>query len=449
MSELSLLQLTPEDQRLTGWVHIGAQLADAELTALVRPLSGGSVQSFPCCGNPFVLAPLTNHIDYEIRLRAVCPDGRTVESAPRMFRCGFVPGRIIAYQHPLDDTFAASGRYIGSPSICRAPDGALVASHDFFPGGQNLTHVYRSEDEGQTWQFTSAVTPCFWGSLFEHGGLLYLLATATEYGALVLHESCDGGRTWRGPVQLLPGGSHEAGGPHKAPMPVLCAAGRIWSGVEFGSWRTKMHCPGAVSAAEDSDLMDPASWQCTGFLPYDPERVREVQGMPVGGTIEGNLLQTPDGRLVDLLRFQTNECTPRYGEAYQVVLDPQHPDALPQFDRTVDFPGNLSKFFIRRSPLDGRYYALSNRVTTDALSQRNLLTLSVSDDLIHWTVCRDILNYADNCFGEGENQVGFQYPSFIFDGDDLLAVVRTAINGAHNFHDANYMTFHRIRHYRR
>lgn len=449
MSELSLLQLTPEDQRLTCRVHIGAQLADAELTAFVRPLSGGAVQSFPCCGNPFVLAPLKNHIDYEIRLRAVCPDGRTVESAPRLFRCGFVPGRIIAYQHPLDDTFAASGRYIGSPSICRSQDGALVASHDFFPGGQNLTHVYRSEDEGQTWQFTSAVTPCFWGSLFEHGGQLYLLATATEYGALVLHESRDGGRTWRGPVQLLPGGSHEAGGPHKAPMPVLCAEGRIWCGVEFGSWRTKMHCPGAVSAAVDSDLMDPSSWQCTGFLPYDPERVREVQGMPVGGTIEGNLLQTPDGRLVDLLRFQTNECTPRYGKAYQVVLDPQHPDALPQFDRTVDFPGNLSKFFIRRSPLDGRYYALSNRVTTDALSQRNLLTLSVSDDLIHWTVCRDILNYADNCFGETENQVGFQYPSFIFDGDDLLAVVRTAINGAHNFHDANYMTFHRIRHYRR
>lgn len=449
MSELSLLQLTPEDQRLTCRVHIGAQLADAELTAFVRPLSGGAVQSFPCCGNPFVLAPLKNHIDYEIRLRAVCPDGRTVESAPRLFRCGFVPGRIIAYQHPLDDTFAASGRYIGSPSICRSQDGALVASHDFFPGGQNLTHVYRSEDEGQTWQFTSAVTPCFWGSLFEHGGQLYLLATATEYGALVLHESRDGGRTWRGPVQLLPGGSHEAGGPHKAPMPVLCAEGRIWCGVEFGSWRTKMHCPGAVSAAVDSDLMDPSSWQCTGFLPYDPERVREVQGMPVGGTIEGNLLQTPDGLLVDLLRFQTNECTPRYGKAYQVVLDPQHPDALPQFDRTVDFPGNLSKFFIRRSPLDGRYYALSNRVTTDALSQRNLLTLSVSDDLIHWTVCRDILNYADNCFGETENQVGFQYPSFIFDGDDLLAVVRTAINGAHNFHDANYMTFHRIRHYRR
>ena len=92
---------------------------------------------------------------------------------------------------------------------------------------------------------------------------------------------------------------------------------------------------------------------------------------------------------------------------------------------------------------------MSNRVTTDMLAQRNILTLSVSDDLIHWEIRRDILNYADNCFAEDESQVGFQYPSFIFDGEDLLAVVRTAVNGARNFHDANYLTFHRIRNYRR
>ena len=45
-------------------------------------------------------------------------------------------------------------------------------------------------------------------------------------------------------------------------------------------------------------------------------------------------------------------------------------------------------------------------------------------------------------------EVGYQYPSFIFDGDDILLQVRTATNGAHNFHDANYQTFHVIPNFR-
>ena len=44
--------------------------------------------------------------------------------------------------------------------------------------------------------------------------------------------------------------------------------------------------------------------------------------------------------------------------------------------------------------------------------------------------------------------IGFQYVDFIIEGDDLLYLCRTAINGAHNFHDANYSTFHRIRCFR-
>jgi len=47
---------------------------------------------------------------------------------------------------------------------------------------------------------------------------------------------------------------------------------------------------------------------------------------------------------------------------------------------------------------------------------------------------------------------GYQYPDWQFEGDDIIAVVRTShddgIGGAHNFHDANYMTFHRIRGFR-
>ena len=48
---------------------------------------------------------------------------------------------------------------------------------------------------------------------------------------------------------------------------------------------------------------------------------------------------------------------------------------------------------------------------------------------------------------------GFQYVDWRFDGEDLIAACRTAFDddqgGAHNFHDANYLTFHRIADFRR
>jgi hypothetical protein len=35
-----------------------------------------------------------------------------------------------------------------------------------------------------------------------------------------------------------------------------------------------------------------------------------------------------------------------------------------------------------------------------------------------------------------------------FEGDDVIAAVRTAFRGAHNFHDSNYIVFQRIPRFR-
>lgn len=48
---------------------------------------------------------------------------------------------------------------------------------------------------------------------------------------------------------------------------------------------------------------------------------------------------------------------------------------------------------------------------------------------------------------EDYTKVGFQYADWIFIGDDILAVSRTAINGAYNFHNANYITFHKFKNF--
>jgi hypothetical protein len=57
----------------------------------------------------------------------------------------------------------------------------------------------------------------------------------------------------------------------------------------------------------------------------------------------------------------------------------------------------------------------------------------------------------DNLESDPEKSVrntGFQYVDWQFDGEDILYLVRTAYDGAHNFHDSNRITFHRLAQFR-
>jgi hypothetical protein len=84
----------------------------------------------------------------------------------------------------------------------------------------------------------------------------------------------------------------------------------------------------------------------------------------------------------------------------------------------------------------------------DDAPQRNILSLTSSEDLLNWRIERDVLNYAENGWYEDVGKVGFQYADWQFDGEDIIFLSRTAINGAYSFHNANYLTFHRIKGYR-
>jgi hypothetical protein len=69
-----------------------------------------------------------------------------------------------------------------------------------------------------------------------------------------------------------------------------------------------------------------------------------------------------------------------------------------------------------------------------------------SPDLRSWEIRCHLLHHPDR------SRHGFQYVDWLFDGADLIAVCRTAHDdgqgGAHNAHDANFLTFHRIREFR-
>ena len=387
------------------------------------------------------VAGLLNQADYALRVVALDAEGEPLgASAERLATPGWVPGTVIDYLHREDTAFAERGQYIGSPSIARLPDGALVASHDLFgPGTSDFSRIFRSDDNGETWRHMADVRPAFWGKLFVHQGTLYLLACQLEYGGLLLHRSTDGGGTWEGPVVIAPGRYH------KAPVPIIEHRGKLWTCVELqtGGWPEGFQSV-ACSIPLNADPWEPGNWTISEPLAYDPtwlpegwEVERKAQGF-----LEGNAVEAPDGRLLNILRYNT---VPYANKA--IVLEIAEDGRSQRFERVLDFPGGMTKFHITRHPQTGVYWSLVNPVTLpETPGMRSVLSLSSSSDLLNWTLHGDILR-DDSPWAV--QYTGFQYVDWIFDGDDILAACRMGWNGAHNFHDANYLTFHRVKDFER
>ena len=252
----------------------------------------------------FDIEELENENDYEFFV--VCGEKR---SRIRIARCAPTVGTVVNYLHPADSCYAFSGRALCSPSLVRHPDGFLLASMDVFAGEhpQNLTLIFRSDDDGKSWHYLSELMPCFWGKLFIHKGILYMLAVSTEYGDLLIGKSLDGGKTFSAPVSLLRGANGKKGyaGVHKNPQNVVLHNGRLYNTLEWGSWLDKGYFHGAMvmSCDENADLLDPESWHFTPPVVHD---MNWDGAAPDGrhGNIEGTLAVAPDGRLYNIMRYQ-------------------------------------------------------------------------------------------------------------------------------------------------
>ena len=391
-------------------------------------------------GNEFDILVTSVGADYEIYVSC----GEKM-SRIRLARAEDAVGTVINYLHPEDDAYSFSGKYLCSPSLLKHPDGYLLASMDLFAHAtcQNLTIIFRSDDDGETWHYLTELMPCFWGKLFLHKGEVYMLGVSTEYGDLLISRSTDGGKTFPAPVALLRGTGGKSGGVgvHKNPQPVLYYNGRIYETLEWGSWSAKhgyYHAAMVMSADEDSDLLLPESWSFTEPLKYDPT----WEGAAPDGEkacIEGTLAVAPDGRLYNIMRYQTNE-----KRALAFLVNTEDHDAPLEYSHAIDFPGNLSKFMIKFDTVSGKYYSIICRRIDEPRTVRNLLSLVCSRDLCEWELVTDLIDRRH----DDPDFVGFQYVDFEFSGDDIIYQSRTAMNGANNFHDANYATFHNIKDFR-
>lgn len=343
-----------------------------------------------------------------------------------------------------------TGRYIGSPSLCVLPEGTYIASHDEFgPRSSEYrsaqTFVFQSKDKGLTWEKIAQIDGQFWSNLFFHNGSVYLMGTNKHHGNLIIRKSEDGGHTWTIPY-LKSNGLILEGEYHTAPMPMIYHNRRIWRAVEYATAPTsawgKRYSAMVVSAPIDADLLDADSWLKTNSLPFDSTYLNDN----FRAWLEGNVVVDPDGNVINILRVDVPAGFEEYAAIVRISADGETATFGPDTD-FIQFPGGSKKFTIRYDEKSKRYWTLSNIILPEDKEKRpagvrNRQALCSSPDLREWTVHQVVLDHPD------VEKHGFQYVDWLFEGDDIIFLSRTAYNdeygGANNNHDANFLTFHRI-----
>lgn len=359
-----------------------------------------------------------------------------------------VPGVVI------DHCPASSGKFIGSPSLLILANGDYLASHDFFGPKSGYaenptTVVFRSANQGSTWRETARFSGALWGNLFLHRGVIYWLGVNREYGQIVIRRSDDGGINWTVPLDAQSGRLTEKDGFHTAPVTVIERDGKLWRAVEDANGGTEWgnrYRAGMISIPIDANLLVATNWTFSNFVPRNPGW---LDG-DFNGWLEGNAVETRDGKVVDVLRVDTS----RYPEkaAIAEVTNAGRNFFFSPTNGFVDFPGGAKKLTIRFDPKSNYYWSITSIVLPEDEQKdrpggiRNTLALIRSYDLRRWDVRAVLLHDPDS------KRHGFQYADWLFDGDEIIAVVRVAFDDAegdaHNYHDANYMTFYKWKNFK-
>lgn len=363
-----------------------------------------------------------------------------------------VPGNIVCYEP------STSQRYIGSPSLVILPNGDYVAAHDFFgpessEWQQAATRIYSSNNKGKTWRFLTEIDGAFWSSLFVHKGELYLLGPDRHHGTVLIRKSVDSGKTWTKPTNKE-NGVLLTGEFHCAPMPVVEHNGRLWRPMETAhgpilEWG-KRYGAMVMSVPIEADLLDSKSWQTSTPLLYDST----YNNGDFAGWLEGNFVVDKNNKMWNILRVANKSSTEEKAAMVTISSDGKTLD----FNSSrgfIPFEGGGKKFVIKYDTLTGKYWTLANVVLDKYRKQfpdrnpsgfRNVLMLRKSDDLKNWENVKIILEHHDVIHS------GFQYVDWLFEANDIIVLSRTAFfdgkENAHNNHDANFLTFHRIRDFR-
>lgn len=353
-----------------------------------------------------------------------------------------------------------TGVYLGSPSLVKLKGGDILATFDYFGkhSTSNITSVYKSSDEGLTWNHLTDLEEMFWGTLFTHNNDVYILGTTAGVTCrkIVIMKSTDDGLTWTDPKSKSTGILFDEGidgrNPlfHCAPTPVVEHDGRLYKGFEI----LTAFLPGmrgynafVVSVDADKDLLDASNWLKSTEVPFDTSRDPEGSRNTTGW-IEGNVVKGENGELWNIMRVNSTPFVDR-GAIISITEGGKKASFTP--DNFITLPGGMSKFVIRKDEETGLFIMLTNNNTNPSYpAQRNKLSMYYSVNLRDWVHAKTLMeDLRDVSFDESVKSTGFQYPDWQFDGEDIIYLSRTAYDGAQNYHNSNRITFGRLRNFRK
>jgi hypothetical protein len=380
--------------------------------------------------------------------------------------------------------------YLGSPSIVRLSTGRLVASHDFFGAGygsqpRNVS-VYISDDNGDTWSFSSYIKHSYYTTLSVYNNMIYAIGVDNDAKAnIIIHRSSDNGVSWNyngndDGVILFHGSFFTS------PVPIVIANQVMYRAIEnFPSpYRSPIDFQATIISCDlskfskitenDDPIMSPDNWRMTTPLSFNKEWIpKSFPNLTAPGFSNGNIvigskpsLFGPQIRVLNVLRFYS---TPLANMA--IILELNMTTNTLSFVSIISFPGGLLKFSIRYDPVSETYFSLVNPLTQNFdFDQRNILSLSYTKDLVNlskWNIAVERLLYDDTglTVNDSLRYTGFHFIDWQFDGmpisdqasciewncdggSDIIYVIRTAYRGANSYHNSNRITYKTLKNYR-
>ncbi len=300
-----------------------------------------------------------------------------------------------------------------------------------------LTALSISLDNGTTWTEIAKIDDLRWASMFILDDQVYLMGNSVKTGASKIARLKTDNTFEAAEIAKGIGGG--------APGAVIVHEGRIY--------RAYLS---VVSADITDDLLDPASWTYTNSVRdiIDKDWYMSVATKPDitinVGVGEGNIVVGPDGNVYAIYRLGIRDHI-GYAILVKVSDDGSTLSIVDSCDSLIWMETAVSKFSVRYDEMSELYYALVSTPTVEGeYHQRTVLSLVYSADMINWTtatsvlVDRELMNehYAARMHG-------YQYADFVFDGNDIIMVVRETTGYSNWFHDGKWTTFYRIEDFRK
>lgn len=392
-----------------------------------------------------------------------------------------------------------------TPGIIRSESGRLIATLDLggdgvkdLPGPKGsraggtrfgMGKIYVSDDGGITWSYRTSFP--FWHARpFFVAGVLYILGQA---GDVMIMASPDEGDTWGEPVALTSGQKWHgsACNVHYYRHHVYLALDQR-KDLSVKGWNVAGLAPRVFRAPIGANLLDRSNWivsAAPAFNEVMSDDVIDWLGVPffltpqrepvqLGadrvcspmGWLEPNLVRftdphhvwhDPAGKSLHLI-LRTNTGGTGYGALVKVV---EHDDGtmttdfetVPSGKKTlfIPLPGGHLKFHILYDSVSRLYWLIGSQATDSmtrlsdlpktrynlANNERHRLQLHFSKNCIDWCFAGVV------AIGEDERHAR-NYPSMVFDGDDLLVLCRSGDNRVLDAQYTNLITFHRIHYFR-